>query len=155
MPKAEVLGCSVSTCTVCSAPTSSVGMLYDGTKVARILACQNGHFIPAMTPQEHTTWLNLAALGKFYMKLQVSDLLPSDIQELWSRKGDVWTRTASPDLADLSANLEQINPCPFCHSTRTLVMRDTKHYFLCCDACDVYGPESTELNNAIDKWNSA
>jgi hypothetical protein len=155
MPKAEVLGCAVCTCTVCCAPTSSVGMLYDGTKVARILACQNGHFIPAMTPEEHTTWLNLAALGKFFMKLQVSDLLPNDLQELWIRKNDIWRRASTPDAAADAVNLGLINPCPFCRSTNTFVMRDTKHYFLCCDSCDVFGPEAAELSNAIIKWNAA
>jgi hypothetical protein len=61
MPKAEVLGCEVCTCTVCGSPSSSVGMLYDGTKVARILACQNGHFIPAMTPPLGSTWRHWAS----------------------------------------------------------------------------------------------
>lgn len=150
MPTDEILGCAV-----CSASMSYVGVMYNGVKVVRILACENGHFIQATTPQELQSWLNLSAMGKFSVKLYESDILPSDLQELWIRNGDAWTRTKIKDpVADI-ANLGNVRSCPFCHSTHTLVMRDSKNYFLCCGDCEVYGPEAVELHNAIDKWNSA
>ena len=150
MPIEETQGCAV-----CGATLSHVGILYNGTKVVRILACENGHFIQASTPQEVVAWIDLATMGKFSAKLYDSDLIPTDLQVLWVRRGDAWTRTKVQDLPSADVNLGEVNSCPFCHSTNTVVMRDAKQYFVCCDACNVYGPESEDLRNALDKWNSA
>jgi len=142
-------------CAVCSSPMSSVGVLYNGVKVTRILACENGHFLSTLSLQNQSTWLELATMARFYAKLHEGNLLPSDQQELWIRKTDVWTRTKAADALPDDIELGFVNACPFCHSTNTLVIHDDKYYFLCCNSCNVYGPEATKLNNAIDKWNSA
>jgi hypothetical protein len=145
----------VFVCAVCSEPLTSVGVLYNGAKVIRILACQNGHFIPTLTPQEHVTWRNLATLGKFSMKLYESDLLPSDQQVLMTRRGGTWGSPKVPNVVMDATLLNKVRPCPFCRSTHTSILQDARAYFLCCEACEVFGPEAAELVNAIDKWNSA
>jgi hypothetical protein len=66
----------------------------------------------------------------------------------------VWARTQVPDPEADGASLGNVRPCHFCHSTSTSILRDSQHYFLCCDSCEVYGPEATGLVNAVDKWNS-
>ena len=61
-------------------------------------------------------------------------------------------------VRDIIPPESRFKPCPFCGTMVGYVATDCsgylKVYQVVCDICDIYGPRSRDVDEAISKWNT-